>query len=170
MYLICDGELYFNTHINIDLIMLIKNINNIDGVKLDVRKTIDNIYVLSKYNNLNKLTYSNHKVNESKYHYLRKVKFKSHIFKYFIPTLEEVLLKYPNNKIIVLELYSLGNEELYYLLKKYPYNYYFISRSNEIINELKKYHFDDIGVIIDNYDELIIKRNVNKNTFILNVN
>ena len=170
MYLISDGGIPCNTLDTIESIMLTKNVNNLDGVKLDVRKTIDNIYVLSRYNKLDKLTYSNNRVNKSKYSYLRKIKFKSHIFKYYIPTLEEILKKYSHNKIIVIELYDLGNEELYYLIKKYPYKYFFISKDINIINELKNYYFADLGIIIDNYEESIINRNHNKNTFLLNVN
>ena len=75
-----------------------------------------------------------------------------------------------HNKIIVIELYDLGNEELYYLIKKYPYKYFFISKDINIINELKNYYFADLGIIIDNYEESIINRNHNKNTFLLNVN
>ena len=106
MYLISDGGINTNISDTIEAIMLTKNMSYLDGVKLDVRKTIDNIFVLSKYNDLSKLTYSKNKVNESNYKYLRKVKFPSHIFKYYIPTLEEILKNYNKKKIIVLEIFE----------------------------------------------------------------
>ena len=160
VYRISDGGIPCNTLDTIESIMLTKNVNYLDGVKLDVRKTFDNIYVLSRFNELNKLTYSDKLVNKCSYNYLRKVKFKSHIFKYFIPTLEEILMKYDKKKIIVIELYDSNIEELYYLLKKYDYKYFFISKNIDIINELVKYNFSDIGTIIDYKNVLKKDKNI----------
>ena len=171
MYLISDGGVNLNTPDTIEAIMLTKNIGNIDGVKLDVRVSIDNIFVLSKYNDLKKLTCSNKKVNEVEYSYLKKVKFPSHIFKYYIPTLEEILKNYDKKKIIVLELYDDNNlDELYFILIRYPYKYYFISRNN-IIEKLKELKFNNIGRIIDGDNiqimDSISNHDIYDNTFLI---
>lgn len=154
MYLISDGGLNCNTKDTIEAIMLTKN-SKYDGVKLDVRKSKDNIYVLSRYNELSKLTLSNKLVNECNYGYLRKVKFPSHIFKYYIPTLEEILMKYDKNKIIVIELYNSDIGDLYSLLDKYSYHYYFLSKNNRTLDKLHQLNFSKLGTIIDNKSILI---------------
>lgn len=150
MYLISDGGINTNTLDTIEAIMLTKNITYLDGVKLDVRKSIDDIFILSRYNNLSKLTYSKNKVNESKYDYLKKVKFPSHIFKYYLPTLEEILKNYNKNKIIVLELFEKNNLDiLYHLLLNYHYKYYFMSKDEDVLDELERNNFNNLGKIIN---------------------
>lgn len=155
MKLISDGGLgSLNDPDTIDAIMLTKNISYIDGVKLDVRMTYDNYLVLARDNDLSKFTLSNKKVNECNYSYLRRVKFPSHIFKYFIPTLNEVLLGYNKKKIVVLEIYEDNNIDkllnlLYNLLVLYDYNYYFISKSFRVLDKLKDNEFNKIGQIIN---------------------
>ena len=58
MHLIANGGIVsLNIGNTMDAIMLTKNIDIIDGVKLDVRKTKDNIYVLSKYEDLSELKF-----------------------------------------------------------------------------------------------------------------
>ena len=168
MYLISDGGVKCNTLDTIEAIMLTKNICFLDGVKLDVRKSLDNVYVLSKYDDLGILTYSNNLVSKSNYNYLRKVKFPSHIFKYYIPTLEEILIKYNNDKIVALEIYDNGLDSLLNILKKYSYKYYFLG-SKKIINELKEKNFDEIGVILNQEDIIIPKVNINlyDNSFLI---
>ena len=164
MYLISDGGINTNIPDTIEAIMLTKNISYLDGIKLDVRSTIDNIFVLSKYNDLSKLTYSKNKVNESKYEYLKKVKFPSHIFKYYIPTLEEVLKNYNKKKIIVLEIYDNNDLDiLYNILLKYNYKYYFISKEKAILNTLNNLHYNDIGKIIDDNSNINIISSVSNN-------
>lgn len=172
MYLISDGGINLNTPDTIEAIMLTKTINNLDGVKLDVRTSLDNVFLLSRYNELNKLTCSNKKVNEEKFDYLKKVKFPSHIFKYYIPTLEEVLKKYDLKKIIVLELYDTNNlDDLLILLIKYPYRYYFKVQSKEMIDKLKEFKLNNIGRIIDNDNIKIINsvsnHDIYDNTFLI---
>ena len=167
MYLISDGGINTNVLDTVEAIMLTKNLDYLNGVKLDVRKTIDNIFVLSKYNDLSKLTFSKNKVNECNYQYLRKVKFPSHIFKYYIPTLEEILKNYNNNKIIVIELFESNNlKDLYHLLSKYNYQYYFMSKEKDVLNELEKHHFNNIGEIINEKSNIKIKHYIN-NTFLI---
>lgn len=172
MYLISDGGINLNTPDTIEAIMLTKTINNLDGVKLDVRTSLDNVFLLSRYNELNKLTCSNKKVNEEKFDYLKKVKFPSHIFKYYIPTLEEVLKKYDLKKIIVLELYDTNNlDDLFILLIKYPYKYYFKVQSREMIDKLNEFKLNNIGRIIDNDNIKIINsvsnHDIYDNTFLI---
>ena len=137
MYLISNGGINCNTLDTKESIMLTKNNLVLDGVKLDVRKTLDNIYVLSRYDDLNKLTLSNKLISKSNYDYIKKVKFPSHIFKYYIPTLEEILINYNKDKIIVLELYDSNIDDLYNILSKYHYKYYFISKDKSIIQKQK---------------------------------
>lgn len=169
MYLISDGGLICNTLDTIESIMLTKNKDLIDGIKLDVRKTIDNIYVLSKYDDLSILTCSKKLVCKEKYNYIKKVKFPSHIFKYYIPTLEEILIKYNKNKVIVLELFQSNIDGLYDLLSKYNYKYYFFSKDNNILIKLKKDGFNKLGTIINNNDIIvpIINKYLYSNIFLL---
>ncbi len=151
MYLISDGGINTNVLDTIESIMLTKNMKDIDGVKLDVRLSHDEIFVVSRYEELEKFTYGKGTINNHNYNYLRKVKFPSHIFKYFIPTLDEILKNYNKNKIIVLEIYSSYNlDKLYILLKNYSYKYYFLSKEDIIINRLIEHNFNEIGKILNN--------------------
>ena len=156
MKIICDGGI---TSCNIpdttDAIMLSKNLKNVDGVKLDVRLSKDNYLVLSRYDDLSIFTLCNKHVSLCDYNYLRKVHFNSHIFKYFIPTLEEILQKYNDKKIIVLELYPQSNLDMYFsllydVLVKYPYSYYYISHDEKLMDKLKSNRLLNLGEIIDN--------------------
>ena len=164
MKLISDGGLgSLNDPDTIDAIMLTKNISYIDGVKLDVRKSLDNIFVIAEYEELNKFSYANGLISNYNYSYLRKIKFPSHIFKYFIPTLEEILKNYNKDKIIVLELYKENDlDKLFVLLIKYKYKYYFYSKNNSILNKLNELEYERIGTIISNKDIII-----NNNTFLI---
>ena len=168
MYLISDGGMKCNILDTIESIMLTANNPIIDGVKLDVRKTIDNKYVVSKYDDLSKLTYSNKLVSYSKYNYLKKVKFKSLVFKYYIPTLEEILIKYDKNKIIVFELYNNNIYDLYSILSKYNYRYYFYSKDSNIINEVINSRLNNIGTIINIHNVITPKiKNIYSNSFLI---
>ena len=159
MYLISDGGVNVNTFDTIEAIMLTKNMKNIDGVKLDVRISRDNVFILSRYEELNKLTYGKGKVNDYNYSFLRKIKFPSHIFKYYIPTLDEILKRYNNKKIVVLEIYSVNElDRLFILLVKYPYKYYFLGK-DKITNKLKELDFDKLGTIVSNKDLIISSNN-----------
>ena len=162
MYLISDGGINTNVLDTIESVMLTKNKKNIDGVKLDVRLSLDNIFVIARFMELDKFTYSKGMVNEYKYNYLRKVKFPSHIFKYYIPTLEEILTNYHTNKIVVLEIYDEKElDKLFVLLIKYNYKYYFLSKDISILHKLKELLFNKIGIIL-NTDNIIYNQN---NTF-----
>ena len=170
MYLISDGGINTNVLDTIESIMLTKNMKDVDGVKLDVRLSQDEIFVVSRYEELEKFTYSKGTINNHNYNYLRKVKFPSHIFKYFIPTLDEILKNYNKNKIIVLEIYSSYNlDKLYILLKNYSYKYYFLSKEDIIINRLIEHNFNEIGKIL-NSDMIINSISSNDlytNTFLI---
>ena len=170
MYLISDGGIITNTLDTIESIMLTKNMKNIDGVKLDVRKTQDDIFIVSRYEELEHLTYGKGNVSSYNYNYIRKVKFPSYIFKYYIPTLEEILIKYNKEKVIVLEIYSsISLDKLFILLVKYHYKYYFLSKDNNILNKLKELDFDKLGTIISDKDinSSIIKHDIYENTFLI---
>ena len=159
MYLISDGGVSTNTLDTIESIMLTKNINYIDGVKLDVRKSFDNIFVVGRYEELSKFTYSKGKISDYNYSYLRKIKFFSHVFKYYIPTLEEILKRYNKNRIIVIELYNETDlDKLFILLIKYKYKYYFLSKKNNVLDKLKELEFNKIGIIL-NENDIIWKNN-----------
>ncbi len=169
MKIISDGGIVScNSKDTIDAIMLTKNIDYIDGIKLDVRISKDNILVLAEDEELNKFSLSNKKVVSCNYDYLKKIKFPSHIFKYYIPTLEEVLQKYNNEKIIILELYDSEKidillNKLYDLLLKYSYQYYFMSENNDIINKLKESNLNEIGIILsDNEFKIINSYNIDE--------
>lgn len=162
MYIISDGGINTNTPDTIESVMLTKN-SKYDGVKLDVRKSLDNIFVIAINEELNKFCYANGLISNYNYSYLRKIKFPSHIFKYFIPTLEEILKNYNKDKIIVLELYKENDlDKLFVLLIKYKYKYYFYSKNNSILNKLNELEYERIGTIISNKDIII-----NNNTFLI---
>ena len=164
MYLISDGGLKTNILDTIESVMLTKNIKKIDGVKLDVRESFDNIFVIARYEELEKFTYGKGNINEYNYSFIQKIKFPSHIFKYYIPTLDEILKKYSKDKIIVLEIYSDNDlDRLFILLIKYNYKYYFLSKESGILNKLKELDFDKIGTVI-NYNDIVFKDN---NTFLI---
>ena len=169
MYLISDGGLICNTLDTIDSIMLTKDNDLIDGIQLDVRKTIDNIYVLSRDDDLSILTCSKKIVCKEKYNYIKKVKFPSHIFKYYIPKLEEILIKYNRNKVIVLELFQSNLDGLYSLLSKYSYKYYFFSKDHGILLKLENYGFKKLGTIINKNDIIIpkINKDLYRNIFLI---
>lgn len=167
MYLISDGGMPCNSLDTIESVLLTKNIKRFDGVKLDVRLSQDKVFVISRYQELDKFSYSRGLINEYNYDYLRKIKFPSHIFKYYIPTLEEILKRYDNSKIIVLELYSISNlDNLFDLLSKYDYKYYFYSKDTNILNKLTDLSFDKLGFIINSNN--IIKND--SNTFYISTN
>ena len=160
MYLISDGGLSCNSLDTIESVLLTKNIKRLDGVKLDVRLSLDKVFVISRYQELDKFSYSKGLINEYNYGYLKKIKFPSHIFKYYIPTLEEILKRYNKDKIIVLELYSTNNlDKLFNLLNKYDYKYYFFSKDNNVNDKLTALSFNKIGFIINSNN--IIKNDTN---------
>ena len=169
MYLISDGGLLCNTLDTIESILLTKNSNILDGVKLDVRKTLDNKYILSKYDDLSILTCSKMIVSKSNYDDLKKVKFPSHIFKYYIPTLIEILNKYNQDKIIVIELFNNNLDGLYNILVNYRYKYYFYSKDNNILKELYNKEFNKLGIILNNKDIYKTKviNKLYKNSFLI---
>ena len=156
MYLISDGGITScNISNTFDAIMLTKNIDYIDGIKLDLQMTKDKIIVLFPKNELETITYSNKKISEENYSYIRKVKFPSHIFHYYIPTLEEILYRYNYEKIIVLNIphHSKINsllEELSKIIQKYPYKYYYSLENNLDMDLLKNNKLLEIGSLIDN--------------------
>ncbi len=159
MYLISDGGINTNLPDTYEAIMLTKYKKDIDGVKLDIRISLDHIFIVSRYEELNKFSYGSGIVSEYNYSFLRKVKFPSHIFKYYIPTLNEILKNYNNKKIIVLEIYNMVDlDKLFILLIKYNYKYYFLSKNNSILNKLKELDFDKIGTII-NYNDILFNKN-----------
>lgn len=168
MQIICDGGLSsWNTSDTMDALLLTKNVSYIDGIKLDVRMTKDYFLVLSKYDDLSKLTFSNKKVCECNYDYLRKVKFPSHIFKYYIPLLEELLIKYNKKKIIFLELFCNDNldifvNKLYKILSQYKYKYYFISSNNLLLKKLEENNFDKLGEIINEKSNVKLYKSLNE--------
>lgn len=170
MNLISDGGINTNTLDTVESIMLTKNKTDIDGVKLDVRKSFDKIFVICRYEELNRLTYANGLISEHNYSYLRKVKFPSHIFKYYIPTLEEILKNYNKDKIMVLEIYFIDDlDKLFILLVKYSYKYYFLSKDDKILSKLKELDYDKLGTIISNKDIIngITNNDLYANTFLI---
>ncbi len=162
MHIIANGGLSnLNDSHTIEAIMLTKNIDYIDGIKINIYKSIDNIYVVCQDNDLKKYTLSKEKVSMCTYHYLRKVKFPSHIFKYYIPTLEEILINYNKNKKIFLDIKCDDLTNLKELLQKYSYKYYFIYNSDKT-KEILENNFIDIGIVCNdnfNYQDYIFTNN-----------
>lgn len=166
MHLISDGGASCNTKDTLEAIMLTKNIDYIDGIKLDIWVTLDNMFVVAISDNLSDFTLSNKKISEVEYNYLKKVKFPSHIFKYYIPLLEEILLNYNKNKIIILEINKISDEQknlLYSLLSKYSYKYYYLVDNNNLIND----KLLEIGSIIKDYIKTDVFSEINNNSFII---
>jgi len=154
MYLISDGGIVScNISNTYEAIMLTKNLDYLDGVKLDLQFTKDKIIVLFPSDKLNKITFSNKKISEVDYAYLKKVKFPSHIFHYRISTLEEILNKYNHHKIIVLKInnYLLNNtflETLYQVISKYNYKYYYLV-DDDFVDKIKNSNLFKIGKLVD---------------------
>ncbi len=128
------GMISLNIGNTMDAIMLTKYIKYVDGVKLDVYKTTDNYFILSLYDNLSCHTLSNKVISKSTYNEIKNTKFPSHIFKYYLPTLEEVLINYQSDKKIFLELHFNTNmSQLFKLLQKYPYTYFIINNNDNYL-------------------------------------
>lgn len=162
MYLIANGGLSScNIPDTMDAILLTKNINYLDGVKLDIRMSKDGVLVLSCFDDLSKMTYSKQKISNENYDYIKKVKYPSHIFKYYIPTLDEILKRYNNEKIILLELYNTNNNDLYFQkiikqIAKYPYKYYFLTEDEKLLKDLLNTNLNEYGEILnqDKYQKI----------------
>ena len=151
MEIIANGGLYGNTPNTLDALLLTRNISYLDGILINVYKTLDNVLVLANNDELKKDTLSNKMISTSTYKELRKIKFPSHIFKYYIPTLKELLEKYQCNKKILLKLNNVNKDYLdllYQVLKLYHYDYYYILDDSDIIN---KHELLTIGKVCHNY-------------------
>lgn len=167
MLIIADGGMVScNVSNTMDAILLTRNTGFVDGVKLDVRMTYDNFLVLCKDDDLSKNTLAKGMVSKSNLDYIKKVKFPSHVFKYFIPTLQDILEKYDKGKIVVLELYPQNNNLLYCkkifeLLSHYPYKYIFLidAKMENAINNAKLNLLGDIKL---KKDVLFIDNSLNK--------
>lgn len=135
MHLIANGGMIsLNIGNTVDAIMLTKYVSYVEGVKLDVYKTIDNYFVLANNDDLSKDTLSNRLISKSTYDEIKNTKYQSHIFKYFIPKLEDILKYYVSDKKIFLEIHFKDNiDELYKILLKYPYEYTLIKDVNDYI-------------------------------------
>ena len=160
MHLIANGGMIsLNMSNTIDAIMLTKYIKYVEGVKLDVYKTIDNYFVLSENDDLSIHTLSNKLISNSKYDEIKNTKFSSHIFKYYIPTLEEILKYYISDKKIFLEIHFNDNKnDLYELLGRYPYEYTIINNIDDYIycddpSEINLDNLDKDSYIITRYPE-----------------
>ncbi len=178
MHIIADGGMScYNPSNTMDAILLTINLSYVDGIKLDVFKSKDHYFVLSTDDDLSKSTLSKKKIHETNYEYLKKVKFPSHIFKYYLPTLKEVLDKYIIKKKLILCLHILDNEnlfldKLYDLLAQYNYEYYFITDRDFFlfhpISKLGKVLSDnDYYYVNDNLDLL---GDIDKDTLIITKN
>ena len=170
MLIIADGGVSNNIPDTMDAIMLTKNISYIDGVKLDLRESHDKEFVLFPSDELNTFTLSNKKIKDVSYDYLKKVKYKSHIFKYYVPKLEEVLKKYNKNKIIILDLYINDYDKLFNLLKHYPYQYIFlinedIGNNTDLLKKLGEVKLKE-DVLYINKDNINNLLKINKNIII----
>ena len=97
------GMISLNIGNTMDAIMLTKYIKYVDGVKLDIYKTIDDYFLLSNHDDLSIDTYSNKIISQSSYEEIKNTKFRSHIFKYYLPTIEDVLSHYTSDKKIFLD-------------------------------------------------------------------
>ena len=167
MLIIADGGMVScNVSNTMDAILLTRNTGFIDGVKLDVRMTYDNFLVLCKDDDLSKNTLAKGTISKSNLDYIKKVKFPSHVFKYFIPTLQDILEKYDKGKIVVLELYPQNNNLLYCkkifeLLSHYPYKYIFLI-DDKMENAITNAKLNLLGDIKLKKDVLFIDNSLNK--------
>ena len=175
MEVIANGGFCGNEANTMEALLLTRNIKYIHGVLIDVRKTQDNVLVLSSYDDLAKKTLSNKKISTSIYEDIRKIKFPSHIFKYYIPTLDEFLKKYLCDKKIFLRLYNVDNNYLnilYNILNKYNYKYFYIIDDIDL-ELIKKHELCKIGNICNNYiylDKISDDNNYNEDIYIISKN
>ena len=135
MHIIANGGIVsLNIGNTMDAIMLTKYVSYVEGVKLDVYKTMDNYFVLANNDDLSIDTLSNRFISKSMYDDIKNTKYQSHIFKYYIPKLEEILKYYVSDKKIFLELHFKDNiDALYKILMKYPYEYIIINKDNDYL-------------------------------------
>ncbi len=168
MYLISDAGASCNEKDTIESVMLTRNLNYLVGIKLDVKETIDNVFVIAQSNNLNVFAMSNYQISNLDYSFLKKIKFPSHIFKYYIPTLEEILINYNHDKIIILDIKDIKSyNKLYKLLIKYNYQYYYLINDKDK-NQLEDSNLIKIGNILENYIFTnTINFNVNEDIFVI---
>ena len=154
------GMISLNTGNTMDAIMLTKYIKYVDGVKLDVYKTIDDYFVLSNNDDLSIDTFNKRVISNSFYEEIRNTKFPSHIFKYYIPTIEDILKNYVSDKKIFLELHFNDKlEELYNILRKYPYEYYIVNKDYLFCDNPKMISINELQnkYIITKYPEKFYK-------------
>lgn len=173
LYLIANGGYCGNEANTMEALLLTKNIKYLTGVLIDVRMSLDNVLVLATYNDLNKNTLSNKKVSEINYQELRKIKFPSKIFKYYIPTLKEFLDKYSLSKKIFIRFhdYSIKYLDLLYeILSLYHYDYYYIIENLNLEEQIKKHPLINLGMICYHYqyfDNIPLNYYINNDLYVI---
>lgn len=172
MYFIANGGISDYPKNTKEGVLLSKFDKDIDGVLIDVRLTLDNKLVLSE----NDFIFNNYYISKMNYKDIKKINIGSGINNYYIPLLEEILLyydkdiliiklhhNYDQNENLVLELKRIlnkyyvkrliivvGNDNLYDYLKLYTdYEIYFFNNNENFIN---------IDINIKNYNGNLINK------------
>ena len=138
MYLIANGGISDYPKNTKESVLLSKFDDSIDGVLIDVRLTFDNKLVLYE----NDLIVNNQYISRMNYEDIKKIDFNQGIKNYYIPLLEDILLYYDKDILII----------------KLHHNY---DQNDKLINELKKvlnkYYVKRLIIVVDNdnlYDYL----------------
>ena len=116
----------------------------IKGIEIDIRLTKDNNLVIIHDSTINRTSDGYEFVKNMKLKQLKKYNFGTKEIFSKIPTLKEVLMVYPNNKILLIEIKCTKNEKHFLkifckTIKKYQNkNIYVMSFNKKIIELLKK--------------------------------
>ena len=177
MYLIADGGITGLPKNTKESVLLSNFDNNIDGVLVDVRMTNDNKLVLYE----NDLIFNNMYISKMSYQDLKKINIGNDISNYYIPSLEEILLYYDKD-ILIIKLHHNYDQnenlvlELKRILSKYYvkrlivvvdnnnlYDYLDILTDYEIYNLNNSNNFLTIDVIASNYNGNLVHKLVSNN-------
>lgn len=110
----------------------------VDGVEIDIQKTLDQVLVLSHDENLKRVSGIDFNIRENRYEDLKKIKIQNEK----IPRLDEVIeLIKSKGKILDIEVKNRDDfKEVYDLVKKFNFNNFIISSFwHENLINLKKY-------------------------------
>lgn len=138
MFLIANGGVKGYPKNTKESVLLSKFDNNIDGVLVDVIMTNDHKLVLAE----NDWVFKNNYISKMNYQDIKKINIKSGVSNYYIPLLEEILLYYDKDILIVKLHHNYDQNESLVL---------------ELKNVLKKYYIKKLVIITDNdnlYDHL----------------
>lgn len=128
----------------------------IDGVEIDVRLTKDNRVVVIHDDTIDRVSNGSGMVREMTLNRLKRFNYGTFIKRSTISTLEEVLDKFSENTLLVIELKDeidkndLLSSKVLEITSRYPnLNIWFKSFSDSIVKYLKRYSNRPVGILIN---------------------